>query len=238
MRDFKDVLKMDTVVQRTDEWYALRENMLTASDVATAIGDNPYRSPKNLLMSKTSTKSAGVRFESEATKHGNMYEDRAIERFCELTGHVVHDVGIFVHPEHRWLGGSPDGLTETCELVEVKCPLTRQITHEIPEYYYPQVQVCMEILDIPSCYFVQYRPPDEEAGVDEIIDVLKVPRDKKWFSEKLPVMKRFWDDVLKYKNDDTLYGSLYGIDEERICDLSDISLPGRPSDYAFVDDDV
>ena len=113
MRDFKEILKKDTVIQRTEEWYSLRENMLTASDVATALGLNPYRTPKNLIMSKTSKKKGG-RFESEATKHGNMYEDRAIERFCEMTGHVVHNVGIFAHEEHEWLGGSPDGLTETC----------------------------------------------------------------------------------------------------------------------------
>lgn len=237
MRDFKDILKKDTVVQRTDEWYTLRENMLTASDVATAIGKNPYRTQKNLLINKTSTKSnGGGRFESEATKHGNMYEDMAIERFCELTGHVVHSVGIFIHPEHEWLGGSPDGLTETCELVEVKCPLTRQITHEIPDYYYPQVQVCMEILDIPSCYFIQYRPHDPEAGVEEVIDILKVPRDKFWFSNNFPIMKQFWNDVLRYKNDDTLYASLYGIDEQRISDLSDITLPEKESNYAFIED--
>lgn len=235
MRDFKDILKKDTVVQRTEEWYSLRENMLTASDVATAIGDNPYRSSKNLLMSKASKKK-GYRFESEATKHGNRYEDVAIRRFCEMTGHVVHDVGIFVHPEHEWLGGSPDGLTETCELVEVKCPLTREIKHEIPEYYFPQVQVCMEILDIPKCIFIQYRPPDVEAGIDEIIDILEVPRDREWFSEKFPVMKQFWEDVLRYKNDDSLYGSLYGIDDGRICDLSDICIPPGSNDYAFIED--
>ena len=56
MRDFKEILKKDTVIQRTEEWYSLRENMLTASDVATALGLNPYRTPKNLIMSKTSKK--------------------------------------------------------------------------------------------------------------------------------------------------------------------------------------
>jgi putative phage-type endonuclease len=235
MGDFKEILKKDTVIQRTEEWYSLRENMLTASDVATALGLNPYRTPKNLLMSKTSKKKGG-RFESEATKHGNMYEDRAIERFCELTGHVVHNVGIFVHDEHKWLGGSPDGLTETCELVEVKCPLTREIKHEIPEYYFPQVQVCMEILDVPKCYFIQYKPPDVEAGVNEILDILEVPRDKNWFNENLPTMKRFWEDVMRYRDDESLYSTLYGIDDDRICDLSDITVPYHGDEYAFMDD--
>jgi len=39
--------------QRSDEWYKLREQRLTASDVATAIGMNPYSSRADLVYKKS-----------------------------------------------------------------------------------------------------------------------------------------------------------------------------------------
>lgn len=233
MKDFKDILAKDTIVQRTDEWFALREKMLTASDVATAIGENPYSSPKQLLISKR-TPSTGVRFSSEATAHGTAYEDEAIEKFCQKTGHKVHPVGIFVHPEHGWLGGSPDGLTETCELIEVKCPLKRKIEHKIPAYYYPQVQLCMEILDIDVCHFIQYRPI-MQPGDTEILDILQVPRSKEWFSRNLPKMRSFWDDVLAYRANPSWSTALYGVDPKKVVDFSDVVVDTTDG-YSFVDD--
>ena len=231
MPDFRDILEKDTIVQRTEEWFAVREKMLTASDVATAIGKNPYSSPKQLLINKRKP-SGGHRFETEATAHGTKYEDVAIKKFEEVTGHKVHDVGIFVHPEHTWLGGSPDGLTETCELIEVKCPLKREIKHEIPTYYYPQVQVCMETLNIDKCYFIQYRPV-MEPGDTEILDILEVPRNKEWFAEYLPVMRSFWDVVLAYRANPSWSTALYGIEPSKIIDFSDVP---ATNDYAFIDD--
>jgi len=233
MLDYKEILSKDTIVQRTEEWFAIRETMLTASDVATAIGVNPFSSSKQLLINKRKT-ARETRFETDATRHGTSYEDEAIDRFCKKTGHKVHSVGIFVHPEHRWLGGSPDGLTETCELIEVKCPFKRKIEHHVPVYYYPQVQICMEILNIEACYFIQYRPI-MQAGDDEILDIIKVDRSKHWFNEHLPVLKQFWDDVLTYRSDLSLSTALYGIEPNKIIDFSDISCDMH-NNYAFIDD--
>jgi putative phage-type endonuclease len=228
MRYFKDILEIDTIIQRSDEWFTIRENMLTASDVASSIGKNPYKSRKQLLSSKVNP--SRVRFESDATRHGTFYESVAIQKFCEKTGHVVHDVGIFVHPEHKWLGGSPDGLTETCQLIEVKCPLKRKIEHKIPDYYYPQVQVCMEILDINSSFFIQYRPQSENE--DEILDILEIHRDKQWFNDNLPLMHSFWKDVQMYRDNPTMNMTLYGVDPKKVLQLKDIYI----DHYAFIDD--
>jgi len=219
-------------VQRTEEWFALRETMLTASDVATSIGISPFSSPKQLLINKRKP-SRETRFETDATRHGTAYEDEAIERFCKETGHKVHPVGIFVHPEYRWLGGSPDGITESCELIEVKCPFKRKIEHHVPVYYYPQVQICMEILNVEACYFIQYKPI-MAPGDHEILDIIKVDRNKQWFAEYLPVMKKFWNDVLTYRLDLTLSTALYGIEPTKILDFSDIAYDIE--NYAFVDD--
>ena len=70
----------------------------------------------------------------------------------------------------------------------------RQITHDIPAYYMPQVQILMEVLDLEVCDFVQYKPGS--AWVEEEYDCVVIPRDRQWFADQLPVMRVFWDDVL------------------------------------------
>ena len=70
----------------------------------------------------------------------------------------------------------------------------RQITHDVPAYYRPQVQILMAVLDLEACDFVQYKPGS--AWVDAEYDCVVIPRDRQWFADQLPVMRAFWDDVL------------------------------------------
>ena len=106
-------------------------------------------------------------------------------------GQTSHEIGLVQHPVYKFLGGSPDGITESGRLLEIKCPLTRKIKPEVPVYYLPQIQLLLEIMDLEVCDFVQYKegPPEEFV-------VVEVPRDRVWFEKYLPVMKAFWDDVL------------------------------------------
>lgn len=174
--------------QRTDAWFELRGKMLTASDVATAIGDNPYEKPSGLLVKKCGY---GKKFEgNDATRHGELYEPIARDLYAEERDEVVHELGLVQHPVYSWLGGSPDGITESGKLIEIKCPLKRKIEKKVPKYYLPQIQVLLEVLDLEECDFIQYRPDPFEFVV------VNVKRDREWFAEKLPIMKAFWDDVL------------------------------------------
>jgi hypothetical protein len=38
----------------------------------------------------------------------------------------VHELGLIPHEKYPWLGGSPDGLTESNCLVEIKCPMMKE----------------------------------------------------------------------------------------------------------------
>lgn len=188
----KHVQGLDQIEQRTPEWYSARQNMLTASDVATVIGTNPYEKYDALVERKSY--GTNTFFGNFATAHGQKHEDTARLLFGRLYGLETWEVGLFRHPVHKWLGGSPDGIASDGSLIEIKCPLKREIKHMIPTYYYPQVQLCMEILDIPQCYFIQYYP--ESMVRDGLLDVLCIPRDKSWFAEKFHIMETFWKTVL------------------------------------------
>jgi putative phage-type endonuclease len=194
MNIVEHVQGLDQIEQRTPEWYEARKHLLTASDAASAIGLNPYQSSKQCLQKKVFNDKFTGNF---ATIHGNKYEDEARFLFAKLYNLETWDVGLFRHKTIKWLGGSPDGIASDGSLLEIKCPIKREIKHEIPSYYYPQVQICMEVLDIPKCYFIQYKP--ETYYQDPIMDVLEIPRSKEWFATYHDKLKAFWDSVLYYR---------------------------------------
>ena len=38
-------------------------------------------------------------------------------------GHTVERKGLVVYPDHPWFGASPDGILDSAQLLEIKCPL-------------------------------------------------------------------------------------------------------------------
>lgn len=110
--------------QKTQEWKKRRRSMVTASQAASVIKQNPYETPRALLMKKLNiTSFKGNKF----TRHGEMMEDAALDRYRVETGHELESFGLLVHPTEPWLGGSPDGITKCGRLVEVIicCPAPR-----------------------------------------------------------------------------------------------------------------
>jgi len=110
--------------------------------------------------------------------------------------------GLLIHPEHSWLGGSPDGITTDGILLEVKCPMRRKIVMgEVPHHYLSQVLLNLEICNLELAHFIEFIPPSTENGEDYTINIVEVQRDREWFSKELPKMREFWEDVLKYRKE-------------------------------------
>ena len=190
------LIEHEYAAQRSEEWLALRGKMLTASDAATAIGVNSYEKPDGLILKKFGYN----KFEgNEATEHGNKYENVARDIYCERYNEVAHEIGLHPHPLYNWLGGSPDGITESGKLLEIKCPLRRKITDEVPVHYMPQLQLLMEILNLEECDFIQYKPEELTWPNPSEFVVTNVKRSREWFEEQLPVMDAFWKRVLWYR---------------------------------------
>lgn len=190
------LLSLPQPAQRSSEWYAARHERLTASDAATALGLNPYETYDQLVLKKCGH---GPKFMgNEATRHGQKWEDYVSDLFCKQYGYQAYDAGLLLHPTIPFLGGSPDGLLSTedgskCALLEIKCPLYREIKDEVPAYYVPQIQLCMEICDVDSCWFVQFKP--ETLIASQVFSAVEVSRDRKWFADALPVFQAFWTEV-------------------------------------------
>ena len=189
----KELFKIPKHDQRSKEWFSERHQRLTASDVATAIGMNPYSSRADLIYKKCGGKD--VFKGNAATKHGEKWEDTAIRIYCEKYNDKSFEFGLLPHPTIPFLGGSPDGITAKGIVLEVKCPLMRNIIPGVvPAYYLPQVQIVMECTNLEVAHFIQYKPPP-----NEVFDVTIVPRDRDWFTRYFPVMDFFWREVTHYR---------------------------------------
>jgi putative phage-type endonuclease len=187
----KELIERKYHEQRSPEWLALRENMLTASDAATALGVNPYETPDGLLIKKC----GGRKFQgNEATARGTLLEPIARDKYDAMFNRKSHEIGLVQHPKYPFLGGSPDGITEDGLLIEIKCPLSRKIEPKVPKYYVPQIQLLLEILDLDECDFIQYRPATD---LPEEFVIVNVKRDREWFERSLPVMEAFWQRVVE-----------------------------------------
>ena len=77
--------------------------------------------------------------------------------------------------------------------------MSRTIEPCVPEHYMPQLQLCMEILDLEEADFIQYKPAETNWPRPEEFVVVNVKRDSEWFKTYLPVMREFWDKVLYFR---------------------------------------
>ena len=101
--------KLKLPEQRSEEWYALRKKILTASSVASAIGKCHFTTRDELILSKIIEKP----FEANPiTEWGVKYEDVAIQFYQELYDTKVLDFGLIPHPELDIFGASPDGICD------------------------------------------------------------------------------------------------------------------------------
>ena len=139
--------------QRTEAWYAMREERITASDFATALDQSPYQRDYTLLRKKV-TKDRKFNTNS-AILWGVKYEDAAILVYEHRNKTKVSEYGCIEHPHYPWLGASPDGITDDGIMVEIKCPSSREITGVIPSYYWCQVQGQLEICELDRCDFLE-----------------------------------------------------------------------------------
>jgi putative phage-type endonuclease len=152
------------IPQRTPPWYAARENLVTASDLATALGAGKFQSKKQLIMKKVDPGSVKSNFDSPILRWGQMLEDAACAVYTRKTGVAVHDFGLVPHPTRAYFGASPDGITDLGTMLEIKTPAKRVIDGKVPYQYEVQMQGQMHCCglgecDYLECGFKQYEDP-------------------------------------------------------------------------------
>lgn len=186
--------------QRSPEWFEERKNKLTSSDVDSVLGTSKYSSKDEILFKKCGIQAPFTG--NKATRHGQKYEDEAIDLYCKMYDKKNYSFGLIPHPTINWLGGSPDDITEDGIVIEVKCPLSRKIVMgEIPSHYISQIKMNMEICNLDKGVFIEYKPAHMCPDGQHILNIVHIDRDPQWFEEILPVLEDFWKSVEHYRKE-------------------------------------
>mmetsp|Transcript_7218 Transcript_7218/g.14664 ORF Transcript_7218/g.14664 Transcript_7218/m.14664 type:complete len:303 (-) Transcript_7218:95-1003(-) len=192
--------------QKSEEWFKRRNEMLTASDVSAALGTNRYMSPEKLLNQKLGLVPPVTL--NAALRHGLHLEPEARTLYEARTGERCVEFGLKTHDRYPWLGGSPDGVTLSGRLLEIKCPYSRRSGESsLRRRYYAQVQTLMEVFDLEVCDLVQYFKPSggraKKKGPINTFLRVEVVRDREWFAKNVVEMEAFYTKLCDARADIT-----------------------------------
>lgn len=150
----KKIAKMKQFKQRSDEWFAQRKKMISASDMASVFSIG-YSSKKQLMEKKVLDNST---FKGNIyTKWGQKYEDIASIIYEKRKNVRVLEFGLIQHSKYDFIGASPDGITTDGVMLEIKCPSKRVITGITPEHYGVQMQIQLEVCELDECDFCEIK---------------------------------------------------------------------------------
>jgi len=151
----KFLLSLPKVEQRSKEWFDLRENRLTASDLAQAMNKGKFGTRSDLLAKKAFPVSKPMEM-IPPLKWGVMFEDMGMRCYQEKMGNpVLYEFGLIPNQEIECFGASPDGITAEGIMVEMKCPYRRKYDGKIPEQYYLQIQGQLATCKLTQCDYVE-----------------------------------------------------------------------------------
>ena len=168
--------------QKSKEWYSLRNTCITASEASSCLhlseeicktyldefptsnlkfNENKNLSPFDTLESYIINKcdsyfNIGKGFVSNKyTEWGNKYEPIAVQLYMKEKNTNVLEFGFLQHSRLKWLGASPDGITNDGIMLEIKCPYSRKLSSYPPIYYWVQCQIQMEVCNLDECDFLE-----------------------------------------------------------------------------------
>lgn len=144
------IINETNYVQGSAEWLNYRKNIITATDVGAILGVSPFKDYFDLILSKWFNQPTS---KNKKMEWGSECESVARDFFKKKYKKEVNEVNLCIHPTFDWLGASPDGvLPDENAIIEIKCPYDK-IFDGIPDNYYCQIQIQLEVLKVNFCYF-------------------------------------------------------------------------------------
>jgi len=157
---------VESTAQHSVEWFQEKRNLVTASEFSTMLtgcarlvkskvvqrlGDS--RSEQTVAIGRLNPMAWGHRYESVI---------RSIYAKYVAKGEVFDECGRYYHRTLNRLAATPDGLVlsgpRAGRILEIKAPVSRDIEEEtVPEPYYVQVQVQMEVCDVAAADYCECR---------------------------------------------------------------------------------
>ena len=158
------------MLQNSDEWYAARRGIPTASAFSKILSATGKRSTQaqaymDKLLAEWLTNKSEESYQNEWMSRGNEIEPEACACYELLTGFDVEHPGLLYKDETSMVACSPDGIMPDRGL-EIKSPsagvhVSYLLKNKLPSTYIPQVQGSMYICDLDKWDFMSYHPDME-----------------------------------------------------------------------------
>ena len=181
--------------QRSPEWFAFRSERLTASDIATALGENAYARPTELILKKCGISKPFTM--NPACQHGVKYEPISCMVYEYYNNTKVYEFGCISHKYYNFLGASPDGICSDGTMLEIKNPLSRKINGIPPKYYWIQMQIQMEVFNLQQCDYLECKMT-EYFDYDEYVNDDSVGNERKGVLVEFCTSENYNEPKYKY----------------------------------------
>jgi putative phage-type endonuclease len=152
--------------QRTEAWYRQMSEIISASELGQLFAAPLQRA--KLVLSKTvpyAPRNAPLAVYSDqmsAFDWGIRFEPVVKQIYVEKYGTTLKELGRLHHPTQPMCTASPDGLVYHCpkgqrtgRLLEIKCPVSREIDGTIPKDYYTQMQMQLHVTGLRQCDYIE-----------------------------------------------------------------------------------
>jgi hypothetical protein len=164
--EMDELLSRKQTEQRTDVWYKQMNTIISASELHNLFGSDYQRS--KFVLSKSSV--SQPRAQQLAVPSGQMtafdwgirFEPVVKLIYEHKYGAVIKELGRMIHPIDPRCAASPDGLIYDASvydkighLIEIKCPVTREIDGTIPKDYYHQMQLQLHVTGLHICEYIE-----------------------------------------------------------------------------------
>lgn len=153
-RKFKDLKRFDPGSQ---EWFEARQWSFGGSEIHNILTSNPKKF-QNII----ETKLSGPNPQKDITNWGHLFE-RVAKKYIDTytdTWLLLYEFGTLSHSKYP-LSYSPDGIMldekEQVKLIEIKCPIYKNLEKEIDESYLFQIQTGMHVFPVDGGMFMRFR---------------------------------------------------------------------------------
>jgi putative phage-type endonuclease len=166
-KKIQDLREIPQPTQRTPEWYQFRWNLITASnawkafETQSAINQLIYEKCQPLKSLDENGDEEKMVNTNTAMHWGQKFEPLSVMIYEDMYNSKVEDFGCIQHVTYKFLGASPDGIIIESStgrygrMLEIKNPVSREITGVPKKEYWVQMQLQMEVCDLDECDFLE-----------------------------------------------------------------------------------
>ena len=169
-REYLDeLLSRKQTEQRTEEWYQQMSTIISASELGNLFA-SPYQRAKfvksKTLPYKMRNQPLAIPSDRMSAFDWGIRFEPVVKQIHEYKyGTNIKELGRLPHPTEPRCMASPDGLlydttmqsykNKIGRLIEIKCPVTREIDGSVPKEYYDQMQMQLHVTGLHTCEYVE-----------------------------------------------------------------------------------